>query len=58
MIIFILVYVKFSQQSYSTMESSEKLQGTIISSGPLQTSYDIKLKCSPGNATGRSLHDN
>jgi len=35
------------------MESSGKLQGTIISSGPLQTSYGIKLKIVSKNATGK-----
>ena len=45
--------MNFSQSLYSTMESSKRLQGAIVSSRPLQTSYQINLKYFSGNATGK-----
>ena len=35
------------------MESSKRLQGAVVSSRPLQTSYQVKLKYVSGNATSK-----
>ena len=47
------VHVKFSQPLYSTLESSGKLHGTLISSEPLKKIYQIRLKLISGNATSK-----
>ena len=51
------VCVNFSQSLYSTLESSERLQGAVVSSRPLQASYQIKLKFTSGNATSKCKHN-
>ena len=47
------VCVNFSQSLYSVLESTGKLQGAVVSSKPLQESYQIDLKYISGNATSK-----
>lgn len=47
------VCVNFSQSLYSVLESTGKLQGAVVSSKPLQESYQVDLKYISGNATSK-----
>ena len=45
--------MNFSKSFYSTLESNGMLQGAVVSSRPLQDSYQLRLKYSSGNATSK-----
>ena len=53
------ITVEFSAPRYSTIESTGFLQGAIVSSAPLNSEYQVRVRFSVGGgATATSEHSN